>query len=94
MKKLGLTEWILLEVIFLSLVWLIDDYTGSLLSLVLGLLFITILFFSYIFELIEKSKVPRWYYRFLFFSFVACFAVMIIFTVIKGGQFDWMEDLF
>lgn len=90
-KRLSLWEIWLMEAVFLLIVWLISDYAGSLLSLIFGTLFLSVWLISVVIEAIEKSKVPRWYFRGIFGAGLVAWIVFLIFLWIKGGDFDWLH---
>ena len=91
LKRLSLWEFWLMEAVLLLMVWLISDYAGTLLSLILGTLFLTIWLISISVEAIEKSKVPRWYFRGILGAGLVAWVVFFIFVWIKGGDFDWLH---
>jgi len=52
-----------------------------------------ILFFAMMAELIEKSKVPRSYFKWMLTLFLAPLVVGIFFSVIYQGNFDWLKGI-
>ena len=89
MKRLRPIELFLIEFIIYTLLWLSNDYVATLLTLLFSTIFFFILIISLITELIEPSKVPRWYYSFMLVSILAPVIAAIIFVGIMGADFDW-----
>jgi hypothetical protein len=90
MEKNRLVEIFLVEVIFYFLLWLLNDYLATLLSISLGGIFLAILIISLIVEWIERSKVPIWYYKFMVVSILAPLLTAIVYLFFTGGV-SWME---
>lgn len=91
MIKLRPIEILLIEVAIYIVLWLIDDYLATLLSLIFGSIFLLLLLISLIVEWIERSKVPRWYFTFMLMSALAPIIAAIIFLSISGGL-EWMKE--
>lgn len=91
MKRLGPIEIFLIEFIFFTLLWLMSEYTASLITII----FIPIVFFllvvSLIAEMIERSKVPKLYFGFMIISIITPALVAFIFAWMVGMNFDWMQ---
>ena len=90
MRQLRPVELFLIEMVMYLLFWLFNEYLASLLSIILGSICLLILLISLIVELIERSKVPRWYYYFLAVSVLAPIAATLIYVFITGGV-EWMK---
>ena len=71
------------------LIWIANDYMGAMLSLIFGSIFLIILLTSLIVELVEKSKVPRWYYTFMGLSVLAPIMAAILYSLINKGM-EWL----
>ncbi len=89
--NLGLMEIFLIEVVFYAVLWVISDYTATLLTLVFPIIFLFILIFALVSESIERSKVPRWYFKFMLISIIAPILTAIIFVSLLGADFDWTK---
>lgn len=87
--KLGLLEIFLIQVVLYALIWLISDYTATLISVLFPILFISLLVLAFIAELVQQSKVPKWYYWFMVISIIAPLVTALIFIYIMGVNFDW-----
>ncbi|MEL6124710.1 MAG: hypothetical protein AAFR14_13425 [Bacteroidota bacterium] len=90
--RLGLIEYSLIQVIIYALVYLLDSYIGFLLCLICGSIGAAILVLSLVFELIDRSKVPRSYYLFMLSTVVVPILVMGGFSMFMVGSFSWMEE--
>jgi hypothetical protein len=91
MQKISLIEIFLIEFILFSLLWLWDDYIGSMITIVFSFIFFFILVISLIVEIIEQSKVPRWYFSFMAVSIFAPIAAAFIFIYFVGAEFEWLS---
>ena len=65
MQRIRPIEILLAEVAAYLLIWVFNDYLATMLSLIFGSIFLLILLTSLVVELVEKSKVPRWYFTFM-----------------------------
>lgn len=90
MRTVRPIEIFLLELVIYLALWVIDDYLASLLSAVLVGIFLLTLLFSLVFELVERSKVPRLYYQFMIASVVAPLIAAAIYLLINGLP-TWVE---
>lgn len=86
--RLSLGEIFLIEVLLYLLCWLLNDYLASMISLIFGALFLTILLVSLVVEMVERSKVPRWYFYFMLISVAAPLLSAGIYLSIMQGV-DW-----
>jgi len=87
--KIGLLEIFLLQVVFYAIIWLVSDYTATLISVLFPIIFLSLLVLAFISELVQKSKVPTWYYWFMVLSVIAPIVTALIFVYIMGVNFDW-----
>lgn len=81
----------LIQLIFYSILWFWDEYVALMIGLIMGFVITGILILAYIVELIEKSKVPKSYYRWMLISSIAPILVTLFFSFIYKGQFDWLN---
>lgn len=91
MKKIRPIEIFLIEFIIYSLLWLWNDYVASMLTVVMTAICFFILIVSLLAELVERSKVPRWYYYFMAISVAAPIIVALTFIYFMGADFEWMS---
>jgi len=90
--NLGLTEIALLQVLFYAALWLMSDYTATLLTLVFPVIFLFLLIIALAAEVIDKrSKTPRWYFKFMIISIIAPIITAIVFVMALGANFDWTK---
>ena len=87
-------EWFLIEFVMYILIWLINDYVATLISLVFIVILLAILLVAGIAEVIEPSKVPRSYYLFMVVSILAPIFAGGIFLFITGGDLNWLKTPF
>ncbi len=90
--SIGKLEIFLFQLIIFSLIYLVDSYVGFLVCLILGVIAFALLILSLIFELVDRSKVPKSYYYFMLNTVLACFLVLIVFSVFMTGSFDWINE--
>lgn len=83
-------EVFLIQLIFYLILWLTNDYIAMLLSLVFGCISFFILLISIIAEMLDRSKVPAWYYGLMLASMLAPLIVGVIMTYIMGTP-EWMQ---
>ena len=83
-KNIGLLEASLIQVIFYSSIWFIDDYFAILITVIITVILFAVLTISIITELIEKSRVPRSYFIWMATSIVLPLAVAAFFVLVLG----------
>lgn len=88
--RLSIGEIFLIEVLLYLVCWLLNDYLASMISLIFGALFLTILLVSLVVEIVERSKVPRWYFYFMLISVAAPILSAGIYLSIMQGV-DWLS---
>jgi len=82
---------VLAESIVFTALWLWNEYVATYSTIILvGIMFV-ILLFSLVADLIEKSRIPKWYYYVLVISIVIPLVVGMFFVYIYGGNLSWME---
>ena len=89
--NVGLLEIALLQIVFYAALWLISDYTATLLTLVFPVIFIFLLVLALAAELIEASKTPRWYFKFMVMSIFIPILTAVVFVMALGADFDWTK---
>jgi hypothetical protein len=82
----------LLQVLIYAALWVYSDYLGLLIGIIMSAIIAGLLIFSSIVELIEKSKVPRSFFKWMFISLLAPLIVMGLFGLIYEFQFDWLNE--
>lgn len=91
--RLSLSELSLIQVIFYSLIFLSNQYAGFLICAVATVISAAILLVSLIVELVDRSKVPRYYYRFMLSAVICPLLVLIIFVSFYPDALSWMDTL-
>lgn len=82
----------LIQVALYAIVWLLSEYVGLLLCLITATILTAILIISFIVEKIEKSKVPKSYFIWMFISIWPPLIVSLFFTILYEGNFEWMNS--
>ncbi|PHN04502.1 hypothetical protein [Flavilitoribacter nigricans] len=90
---IGPLEVFLIEIVIYMAMWMYNDYLASLLSLILTCISFMILLVSLGVELIEKSRVPRWYYYFMAASVLAPVLSGLVYYFISG-ELNWVVNPF
>lgn len=88
---LSITELFLIEAIVYIGLWLWNEYVATILTLSFSAIALFILAISLISELIERSKVPRWYFSYMFISILTPLVIGAFFYVLNKGSFSWMK---
>lgn len=86
MERIRPIEILLGEVVLYLIIWVFNDYMATMLSLIFGSIFLLILLVSLVVELVEKSKVPRWYFIFMGLSVLAPIIAAILYVLINQGM--------
>ena len=94
LKSLGIIEISLIQGIFYALLWLANSYIATLLTAIIVPIFVSLLVISLIAELLDRSKVPKWYFKIMVLSAVIPILVAMFFFNANDGFFDWMEGIF
>jgi len=82
----------LLQVILYSLLWIYDEYVGLLMCIIMTSIVFGLTLFAYVVELIEKSKVPKSFFKWMLISAVAPLFTLLLFSVLFQGDFNWMKE--
>ena len=87
----SITEVFLIEAIIYIALWMWNEYVATILTLALSAIALFILAISLISELIERSKVPRWYFSYMIVSILTPLIIGGFFWVLNDGSFGWMK---
>lgn len=90
--KIGSVELFFVQCIIYTILWLTNDYIATLLSIILFFLFFSVFIVAFIAEKLDKSNVPKNYFKLMISGFLAPLVIYIIFFVMNGGKFDWMKN--
>ena len=88
---LSITEIFLIEAIIYIALWMWNEYVATILTLAFSAIALFILIISLISELIERSKVPRWYFSYMVISILTPLIIGVFFLVLNNGSFAWMK---
>jgi hypothetical protein len=88
--RLSLFEIFLLEIVAWMVLWLLDDYLATLLTLIVSAIVLSVLLIALMAELIERSKVPRRYFSIMALSVLAPFFAAIVYMLIFGGRLAFL----
>lgn len=90
-KSIGIIEISLFQVIIYCLLWISNPYLATLITAISVPIFTMLLLISLIAEMLERSKVPKWYFKFMFISILIPLIVGLFFFRTNEGLFDWMQ---
>ena len=90
---LSITELFLIEAILYIGLWLWNEYIATIMTLSFCAIAFFILAISLISELIERSKVPRWYFSYMVISILTPLVIGAFFYVLNKGSFGWMKGI-
>ena len=91
MTKRRYLEIFLFETILWLGLWLVSDYAATLLTVILCAVLISILLFSLVAELVERSKVPASYFIIMAISIAAGILSGLFYLVVFGGKLSFLE---
>ncbi len=91
MPRLGFIEIFLIQFVVYIFLWMINDYLASMLTITFAMIAFFILLISLVAELIERSRVPRWYFVLMIASILAPLAAGAAYLGLVGGNLAWME---
>jgi len=91
LKSIGIIEISLVQIIIYCLMWLTNPYLATLMTAIFVPIFSMLLIISLISELLERSKVPKWYFKIMFLSVLIPLIVGLFFFRANDGFFDWMQ---
>jgi len=88
--KIGLFEIVLLELVAFLLLWVVDEFTASLLCIVIPFICLGVLVVALISEWIEPSKVPKLFFKTLTVSIIIPLITLVVYFLIFG-TFGWLD---
>lgn len=89
---LSITEVFLIEAIIYIALWMWNEYVATIMTLAFSAIALFILVISLISELIERSKVPRWYFTYMLISIFTPLIIGAFFWILNNGSFSWMKE--
>jgi hypothetical protein len=87
-----LPEIFLLETVVWLILWLLNDYMATLLTLIIGAIVLAVLLLALISEAIERSRVPRRYFYVMGLSVLAPLVAAILYQVLFGGHLSFLPS--
>lgn len=81
---------VLLQAVVYSGLWLWNEYVAVYVSLIFPGMILVILIFAGIADLIEPSRIPRWYYGLMIVSIVTPLIIGVVFYYLYQGRLDWL----
>jgi len=91
LKSIGIIEISLAQMIIYCLLWLSNPYLATLLTAIIVPIFTMLLIISLIAEYLDRSKVPKSYFKIMFLSILIPLFVGLFFYKANDGLFDWMQ---
>jgi len=91
MRGLSVLESFMVQLVIYIIIWIMNDYVASLLLIIVPVIGTAILLLSFIFELIEPSKISKSYYKYMLSLILAPVTVAVIYFYMNGFQLDWLE---
>lgn len=90
-RPLSMTEVFLIQAVFYIILWLWNDHAATIMTLSFAAIALFILVISLIAEVIDRSKVPGWYFWVMGISIVTPLIIGAFFLTLKNGTLDWMK---
>ncbi len=82
---------ILIQAVVYCGIWLWDEYVASYLSLIFPGLILAVLIIATLADLIEPSRIPKWYYGLMIVSILTPLLIGTLFYFIYEGRLDWLK---
>jgi len=92
MQRIRPLEFSLIQFIVYISLWLIDEFTATLISLSFAAITAIVLIISLIVEWIEPSRVPQKYFYLMLISVLIPIITAIIYLSFIGGDMDWLKE--
>ena len=90
--KIGLAEIYLIQMILYALVYLGNSYIGFMLCLIMAVISFALLILSLIFEVLDRSNVPRYYFKIMISAIISPVVIIVLFSTLDPTSFDWMVE--
>ncbi len=89
LDRLVSIEAILIQVVAYLLIWLLNDYLAFVLSFILGGIALSLYLVAKVVELVDRSRVPKVYYRFMVICFLAPLIAGALGLLLRNGP-SWL----
>jgi hypothetical protein len=90
MRPLSMMEVFLIQAVFYIILWMWNDHAATILTLSFAAIALFILAISLVAEVLDRSKVPRWYFWVMGISVLTPLIIGAFFLTLKNGTLDWM----
>ena len=90
MPRISYLESVLLQFVLYSAIWLVDEFVGSLLCVLIPPIALATVIIAWIIEKIEKSNIPKGYYLHMLLIILCPILVGIAFMILYQGQLEWI----
>lgn len=81
---------LLLQAVIYSALWLWNEFVASYLTIIFPGMILVVLIIAGIADLIEPSRIPRWYYGLMIVSILAPLIIGAVFYYLYEGRLDWL----
>jgi len=88
---LNLAIVILLQAVVYAGLWLWDEYVASYLTLIFPGIVLVVLLIAFLADLIEPSRIPKWYYGLMIISILVPLLIGALFYFIYEGRLEWLQ---
>ncbi|MBX2816101.1 MAG: hypothetical protein KTR24_08890 [Saprospiraceae bacterium] len=84
MSRLSYFEIVLIQLIVYVLIFLINDFAGLLVSIIISLVALVVTLISYFLEWVEPSRIPRSYFPIMWLTVLSPLLVLLGFAILFG----------
>lgn len=91
LKNFPLLQTSITLTLILAALWVFHDYFAFFLTLLIVSISFFVLLISYIVEFIEPTKIPKWYFQFMWTLIIIPVVLAVLFGLIYGFSYDWMK---
>ena len=85
-------EYVLGLTLAILLLWMLDDYLGFMISLIVIFLSMAVLLITFITQKVDFRPIPKWYYHVLYCLILIPLIIGIVYLTLFGYTLDWMTD--
>jgi phosphate/sulfate permease len=90
--RFSVLEIFIAQLLTWLLIWLANDYLATLLTLILSSIVCAVLLIALIAEVLERSKVPRSYFKIMGVSILAPILAAIFYYYVFDGHFEFIDN--
>ena len=89
-------EWLVIsalgQAVAYSAIWIWNEYVAFYITVIFPSIILFLMILSLIADLIEPSRIPRWYYKLMLISIVIPVMIGGVFFFIYEGKFDFLQN--